>query len=165
MGDRICIMNGGRVAQIGRPLDVYRDPADTFVASFLGSPPTNLLPSRLEGDGGSLLVGSARLPLGGALAARARAANGAELLLGVRPEDIRIGDGAPPHATAEVVAVEPLGAETIVRARLAGIAQDLLVRAGRAATAAVGDRLPVAFDLAAAHLFDPITTRRLGAPS
>ena len=45
MGDRICIMNGGKVVQIGAPLDVYRDPADMFVASFLGSPPTNLLPA------------------------------------------------------------------------------------------------------------------------
>ncbi len=50
MGDRICIMNGGKVVQIGAPLDVYRDPADTFVASFLGSPPTNLLPGRFNGS-------------------------------------------------------------------------------------------------------------------
>ena len=164
MGERICIMNGGRVAQIGRPLEVYRDPADTFVASFLGSPPTNLLPARLDGDGGTLVVGASRLALGGTMAACARSANGAELVLGVRPEDVRI-DGAAAHASAEVVAVEPLGAETIVRTRLSGIAQDLLVRTGRTATAQVGDRLPLAFDLAAAHLFDPVTTRRLGAPS
>jgi multiple sugar transport system ATP-binding protein len=164
MGERICIMNGGRVAQIGKPLEVYRDPADTFVASFLGSPPTNLLPARLDGDGGTLVVGASRLAMGGALAACARSANGAELVLGVRPEDVRI-DGAGAHASAEVVAVEPLGAETIVRTRLPGIAQDLLVRTGRTATAQIGDRLPLAFDLAAAHLFDPVTTRRLGAPS
>ena len=52
MGTRICIMNGGRVVQTGRPLDVYRHPADTFVASFLGSPPMNLLPGRIEQTGG-----------------------------------------------------------------------------------------------------------------
>jgi multiple sugar transport system ATP-binding protein len=165
MGDRICIMNGGRVVQIGRPLDVYRDPADTFVAGFLGSPPTNLLPSRLEGDGGTLVLGASRVALGSALTVRARTAHGAELLFGIRPEDVRIDGGATPHAAAEVVAVEPLGAETIIRTRLEGIAQDVLVRAGRAATARIGDRLPLAFDLAAAHLFDPVTTRRLGAPS
>jgi multiple sugar transport system ATP-binding protein len=164
MGERICIMNGGRVAQIGKPLEVYRDPADTFVASFLGSPPTNLLPARLDGDDGTLVVGASRIALDGALAACARSANGAELVLGVRPEDVRI-DGAAAHAGAEVVAVEPLGAETIVRTRLPGIAQDLLVRTGRTATAKVGDHLLLAFDLAAAHLFDPVTTRRLGAPS
>ena len=47
MGDRICIMNGGKVAQIGAPLEVYARPADMFVASFLGSPPTNLIPGAL----------------------------------------------------------------------------------------------------------------------
>jgi multiple sugar transport system ATP-binding protein len=161
MGDRICIMNGGRVAQIGRPLDVYRDPADTFVASFLGSPPTNLLPARIEHAGGTLVVGAARVAIDGALAGRARAANGAEVLFGIRPEDVRIDGGASPHASAEVLAVEPLGAETILRTRLPGIPQDVLVRAGRTVTARIGDRLPFAFDLASAHLFDPVTTRRL----
>ena len=48
MGDRICIMNGGKVAQIGAPLEVYARPADMFVASFLGSPPTNLIPGRFN---------------------------------------------------------------------------------------------------------------------
>ena len=46
MGDRICIMNEGKVVQIGRPLEVYRNPADTFVARFLGNPPMNLLRGR-----------------------------------------------------------------------------------------------------------------------
>ena len=48
MGDRICIMNKGEVVQIGKPLEVYRNPADTFVARFLGNPPMNLLAGRLE---------------------------------------------------------------------------------------------------------------------
>ena len=165
MGDRICIMNGGRVAQIGRPLEVYRDPADTFVASFLGSPPTNLLPARLDGDGGTLVVGASRIAINGTLAERARTANGADLLFGIRPEDVRIDDAAAPHAAAEVLAVEPLGAETIVRTRLPGIAQDVLVRAGRTVSAQIGERLRLTFDLTAAHLFDAVTTRRLGAPS
>jgi multiple sugar transport system ATP-binding protein len=165
MGDRICIMNGGKVAQIGRPLDVYRDPADMFVASFLGSPPTNLLPARLAGEGKALVVGEAHIALDGALTARARAAPGGELVLGIRPEDVRLDGNSAAHLHAEVVAVEPLGAETIVRTRVPGVGQDVLARVGRVATARVGDRLPLAFDLAAAHLFDPVTTRRLGAPS
>ena len=59
MGDRICIMNGGKVAQIGAPLEVYARPADMFVASFLGSPPTNLIPGRFNAE--ALHVGEARL--------------------------------------------------------------------------------------------------------
>ena len=52
MGTRICIMNGGKVVQVGPPLEVYREPANTFVASFLGNPPMNLLPARVaEGNG------------------------------------------------------------------------------------------------------------------
>ncbi|HYM47071.1 MAG TPA: sn-glycerol-3-phosphate ABC transporter ATP-binding protein UgpC [Burkholderiaceae bacterium] len=151
MGDRICIMNGGKVVQIGRPLDVYRDPADMFVASFLGSPPTNLLPGRF--NGGHLVVGQAKLPV-------PRNASAEDVIFGIRPEDIRI-DGAAAHAYGEVLAVEPLGAETIVRFRLPDIAQDVLVRGPRSVVAKVGERAPIAFDVVSAHLFDPITTQRI----
>jgi multiple sugar transport system ATP-binding protein len=151
MGDRICIMNGGKVVQIGEPLDVYRDPADMFVASFLGSPPTNLLPGVF--NGASLNIGETKLPF-------TKRGNSDEVILGIRPEDIRI-DGAGPHTQGEVLAVEPLGAETIVRFRIAGVASDVLVRGPRTVAARVGDRAPIAFDLASAHLFDPTTTKRI----
>lgn len=151
MGDRICIMNGGKVVQIGAPLDVYRDPADVFVASFLGSPPTNLLPGRFNGR--DLVVGQATLRV-------PRKGNAEEVIFGIRPEDIRI-DSAAPHAYGEVLAVEPLGAETIVRFRLPDVAHDVLVRGPRNVAVKVGDHAPVAFDVASAHLFDPVTTRRI----
>ena len=151
MGDRICIMNGGKVVQIGSPLDVYRDPADMFVASFLGSPPTNLLPGLFNES--HLIVGQSKLPV-------RRNTDAAEVIFGIRPEDIRI-DGTAPHAYGEVLAVEPLGAETIVRFRLPDVAQDVLVRGPRSVVAKVGERAPVAFDIASAHLFDPITTQRI----
>ena len=60
MGDRVCIMNEGRVVQIGAPLEVYRHPADIFVARFLGSPPMNLLKGRLEVRDGRAVRGSGR---------------------------------------------------------------------------------------------------------
>ena len=151
MGDRICIMNGGKVVQIGAPLDVYREPADTFVAAFLGSPPTNLLPARF--NGASLAVGDARLPV-------PRKGTAEEVIFAIRPEDIRIG-GEAPHAQGEVLAVEPLGAETLVRFRLPGVASDVIVRGPRTVTAKVGERAPVSFDLASAQLFDPVTTQRI----
>ena len=150
MGDRICIMNGGRVTQIGAPLEVYRNPADTFVASFLGSPPTNLSPARVKAD--ALHVGEARLAY--------RKAASEHVIFGIRPEDIRI-DGAAPHAHGEVLAVEPLGAETLVRVRLAGVASDVMVRGPRTVAAKVGERVPLAYDLQAAHLFDPATQKRI----
>ena len=64
MGERICIMKDGRIVQVGAPLEVYRNPADTFVASFLATPPMNLLPARIEEeDGGGLAVVHATLRL------------------------------------------------------------------------------------------------------
>ena len=154
MGDRICIMNGGKVAQIGAPLEVYARPADMFVASFLGSPPTNLIPGHFNAS--VLHVGES------ALAVPRRGEE--NVIFGIRPEDIRIQsgiDGAAPDVYGEVLAVEPLGAETLLRVRLAGVASDVMVRGPRTVRAAVGERVPLAFDLAAAHLFDPTSQQRI----
>ena len=160
MGDRICIMAGGRVAQIGRPLDVYQQPADTFVASFLGSPPMNLLPIRVAADAADARCGDATLALDGPLAAPAARCAGRDALLGIRPEDVVIaGEGA--GLAAAVTVVEPLGAETILRLKLPGVDGEALARVPRVARAAVGDRIGLTFDPAHAHLFDPATTRRI----
>jgi multiple sugar transport system ATP-binding protein len=150
MGDRICIMNGGKAAQIGAPLEVYRNPADTFVASFLGSPPTNLIPARFDSE--VLYVGEAALTF--------RRPSIQNPVFGIRPEDIRV-EGASPHAHGEVLAVETLGAETLLRVRLAGVAGDVMVRGPRSVNAKVGERVPLAFDLEAVHLFDPQTQKRI----
>src|SRR5215471_16783251 len=90
MGQRICIMNHGKVVQIGEPLEVYRHPADTFVARFLGNPPMNLLQARLEGGVGRLIArfAGAEVDLP-ERAARSLAAHvGYEVILGIRPEDL-----------------------------------------------------------------------------
>ena len=150
MGDRISIMNGGKVVQIGSPLDVYREPADTFVAAFLGSPPTNLLPATFAS--GTLRIGDSTLAL-----QRDCPQN---VIFGIRPEDIRI-EGVAPQVRGEVLAVEPLGAETIVRFRLPGVQSDVLARGPRTVSAKVGEQVPLAFDMASAHLFDPATARRI----
>ncbi len=154
MGQRICIMNGGKVVQTGAPLDVYREPADMFVAAFLGSPPANLLPGRFTED--ALQIGQCRLPI-----LQRNAPN--EVVFGIRPEDIRIGgvNGVAPHVEAHVLAVEPLGAETIVRVALQGVTPEVLLRGPRQVSARVGEQLPLSFDLASSLLFDPTTTRRL----
>ena len=101
MGTRICIMNGGKVVQVGAPLEVYRRPANTFVASFLGSPPTNLLPARINGG---VQIGDTTLPLEGVLAVRAGRAKSHEIVFGIRPEDVdgrrRIAGGRGRHGRA-----------------------------------------------------------------
>ena len=121
MGDRICIMNKGEVVQIGKPLEVYRNPADTFVARFLGNPPMNLLAGRLERRESRPLLSMAgcsfEIP-GYSPAALAPYVDG-PVTVGMRPEDLY---EAPPEPgsdrmqamTARILAVEPLGAETLL---------------------------------------------------
>jgi multiple sugar transport system ATP-binding protein len=169
MGHRICIMDKGAVVQIGRPLDVYRKPANTFVARFLGNPPMNLLSTTIEGPGGGtedaivLGLGSITVALPGWSATRVGAAIGRPMVLGVRPEDLY---EEPPAALAErmvalatrVIAVEPLGAETLLMLALDGSREELIARIGRETALRAGDRTCIHLDSAAVHLFDPQTT-------
>jgi multiple sugar transport system ATP-binding protein len=173
MGQRICVMNQGRVAQIGKPLDVYRQPADAFVARFLGNPPMNLLPARIVEQGGEQYaqVGPALLPLARWPAA-ALAGSGGQVLVGIRPEALSLlepreaerGDG---HARQDVAAhsrqsvlrgtvsaVEPLGAETLIVVDLDGAAGELTARVHRDVQLALGDGATLGIAEQALYLFD-----------
>ncbi len=161
MGDRICIMNQGEVVQIGSPLEVYRHPADTFVARFLGSPPMNLLAARLEADDGRLRLrlGEATFALPAALSAPL-ARHAGKVTMGVRPEDLY--EVPPPGLEGQTVAlrmrvdaVEPLGAETLLV--LAFESEELIARIGRDTSLRSGDSVALALDVGAIHLFDPTT--------
>ena len=158
MGSRICIMDKGKVVQIGAPLEVYRRPANMFVAGFLGNPPMNLMPARLDGD--RLAIGSVRLALPPELDQAARGASG--LVFGVRPEDLMVGEPGSEAIATEVTAVEPLGAETIALLRVDGSDAEITARLGRDATVQVGDRLHLHPDLAKARLFDAASGNALG---
>ena len=165
MGTRICIMNGGRVVQTGRPLDVYRNPADTFVASFLGSPPMNLLPGRIEAGDGTATLHVAGSTVG--LPPELPVPPG-DVIFGIRPEDLSDVPLSGPwvrQLATEVVAVEPLGAETLLLLRPAGQETEFIARVGRDSMAEAGQRLDAYFDVTAAHFFDPGTKRSLTARS
>jgi multiple sugar transport system ATP-binding protein len=165
MGSCICIMNHGKVVQTGHPLDVYRKPADTFVARFLGNPPMNLLKTRLESRDGVPIV---RLPGGDVPLARAMDGLarhvGGELLLGIRPEDLY---EIPPASTraarlpARALAIEPLGAETLAVLALDRSPEEVTARVGRDTSLRAGDRLDIAIDTSAIHLFDPATHKAI----
>ena len=168
MGDRVCIMNEGRVVQIGAPLDVYRNPADTFVARFLGSPPMNLLHGRLEAREGRMfaLVGrdGLALPLGAESSFGTNAAR--DVLVGIRPEDLYESLPAASATSiarvpARVTAVEPLGAETLLVLALAGADDEVIARIGRDTNVKSGERIDIGVDGAAVHLFDPATTKAI----
>ena len=168
MGHRICIMNQGEIVQMGRPLEVYRNPADTFVAKFLGNPPMNLLQGQLEAQDGRAMVRFA----GNTVALPRRTASslvrhlGHDVIVGIRPEDLY--ETVPASAAAEiarlparVVAVEPLGAETLLLVALDASKDELIARIGRETTLKSGDRLDIALDTAAIHLFDAGTTKAI----
>lgn len=109
MADKIVVMNSGRIEQIGEPLELYDNPVNRFVAGFIGSPSMNFLDVEVEGsqvvlNGGSHFDAPSHSVL-----------SGASLVAGVRPEHIEVVDAG---ITAQVVVVEPTGADTLVLCRI-----------------------------------------------
>ena len=153
LADRIVVMQGGHILQVGTPEDIYDTPATTFVAGFIGAPAMNLLPGRVEN-------GSAVLPDGTLLAV---AAGGGEVTIGLRPERLvwlppdAAADGAVIAAPALVV--EPLGSETLVTLDLAGHA--LHARVPPRAVRHSGEPVRLAVTPDSVHLFDRATGARL----
>ena len=147
MADRIVVMNGGRVEQIGSPLELYDDPANLFVAGFIGSPAMNILPGRADG-------GAVRLAGGIEIPTRHSVAAGREVLLGVRPEHFAV---APDGVPAEVVIVEPTGADTQIFCKLAGSDVTAMVRERHAFQPGEAVRLRPQLT----YLFDPSSGARL----
>ena len=117
MGDRIAVMNSGRIVQVDNPLAVYDRPADTFVGGFIGTPPMNFLDAEIVPNGGAPLVrlsgGSFALP-----GLNATAVAGRELVLGIRAEAIQVErQPADDLIRATVVVLEPLGSHNLLTVR------------------------------------------------
>ncbi len=154
MADRVVVMRAGRIEQAADPITLYEQPANRFVANFIGSPAMNFFDARIEG--GAVYLGEQRLPLPPAEAARL--GNRPAIVFGIRPEHMR-------HSAHEAAltltpqAIEPLGAHTL----LLGLAE------GQKVTAQVDPRFPAAvdrpatvtLDMTQAHFFDPLTEARL----
>ncbi|MBK8082752.1 MAG: ABC transporter ATP-binding protein [Devosia sp.] len=111
MGDRIAVLNHGRIVQVGRPQEVYTNPRNTFVASFVGSPAINLLNGRVANNGAVVTPTTFELPLAG------QAAGEGAMTFGIRPEDVRVEAGAP--VEARVHDIENHGIEKVVTLRVA----------------------------------------------
>ena len=113
MGERICIMNHGQIVQTGPPMEVYRHPADTFVAGFLASPPMNLLDADAARQ--AVLVAGVSIPLRGSDQGALAAFHDRRVILGIRPEDLSTEPrpGTLP-LDLRVVAIEALGPEVIL---------------------------------------------------
>jgi ABC-type sugar transport system ATPase subunit len=127
LGDRIAVLERGLVAQVGTPDEIYRRPADRFVASFVGSPQMNFLSAE----------------------AAKRFGLGSDGEVGVRPEHVRVGEG---ELSGEVAIVEPAGSEALVHVDVAG--HRLVARLRPEELPAVGEQVRIGIRQADAHRFD-----------
>ncbi|HYX14686.1 MAG TPA: ABC transporter ATP-binding protein, partial [Nostoc sp.] len=180
LADKIVVLNRGRIQQIGDPQTIYASPANQMVATFLGSPPMNILPAIYENNGfdvsGQLLI------IPAVVKEKLQLRQGHSYDLGIRPEHIFINVDAslrdatrtdcrrlPPtcqevnesQLIVEVKVVEPLGRETLIRAGLPGSAVVLNIQVGGDVRPRPGDRLSLQLDLNYLFVFDPKTGDRI----
>ncbi len=166
MGDRIVVLKDGIIHQVAPPLELYRHPADRFVAGFIGSPPMNFIEGKMVDDSGALYFdeGAFRFRIVPEQAEKLAGRAERDLVCGVRPEDLHLAEefeSADPDRRfdAEVEEVEPLGSEMYVyflsgKSRMVG-----KVVARRYVK--VGEKLPLVIDAGKVHFFDPESGKTL----
>jgi len=166
LADRVAVMNDGVLQQVGSPSEVYLHPANLFVAQFVGSPVMNVLPAEISVEGERTAValgGGASFEVPRELRARLEAAlpAGHEMMLGVRPEGVRLareaGEGLRPM---EAHLIEPLGAYDIVDLKLGE--RYLKARTASGFVRAPGDTVWAGLDAGQVHFFDATTGDTLG---
>lgn len=150
MADKIVVMQGGRIEQVGAPLELYDRPANVFVASFIGSPAMNLIDGKVTG--GMVDVAGARL----ALPPGSTAQDGQEVVYGIRPETFHV---AAEGLTGTIAVVEPTGSETHVVVRMAGREVTAVFR--DRVSFRPGESLTLAPDASQSHIFDKVSGQRL----
>jgi sn-glycerol 3-phosphate transport system ATP-binding protein len=134
LAQRMIVMNAGRAEQIGAPLEVYARPATTFVASFIGSPPMNLIPEQRQGRA---------------------------VLFGIRPEHLEPCAESEAKLVVDIDLIEPLGADTLVYGHLASNPGARVAARLSASVDARAGKLPLRYDPAQVHYFDAGTGARL----
>ncbi|MGB7416852.1 MAG: sn-glycerol-3-phosphate ABC transporter ATP-binding protein UgpC [Thermosynechococcaceae cyanobacterium] len=153
MGDRIAVMDGGVIQQIAPPLELYRSPANRFVAGFIGSPPMNFLPVKVSG----LLLQHQqfKLQLPDEWGQVLQQYQGEVVTLGIRPEHLTpVSEGGIP---VQVELVEALGAETYLSCAIAGDTSLFQAKIPPEQRVEIGDTLFLAPQLDHVHLFDSET--------
>jgi len=163
MGQRIAVMKDGKIHQLGTPLDLYDRPANVFVATFIGTPPMNLIKVTVTDGGQKLATSKFELPVPKSLRHLTEGKDGKKVVVGLRPENIldaarpTRGETAPVHAEVEIA--EPLGNEVVVHARLG---DDLIVAKLEPHNIPhMGDKIELLVELDSMHLFDAETEKRL----
>ncbi len=159
LGDRVVVMCGGRLQQVGAPLEVYNAPANRFVAGFLGTPPMNFIEGTMIDDGGRLRFNGPagfKVSLDSEAAGGLRERAGQNLVLGIRPEALELANTDAVSASAmsvEISVVEPLGDRMDVYAKLPG-GQMVIARVAVRQDVSAGQPATLAFKPGSAHLFE-----------
>jgi multiple sugar transport system ATP-binding protein len=144
---------------VAPPLEIYQRPANTFVAQFIGSPPMNFLPVRLQSD--YLVNGDWQLPLLPRQIAALRDYERRDALLGIRAEHLTLAEADPQHWSGRVELVEALGTDTYIAVELTGLdkpGQKVQARLPADRPIAVGQEVWLALAIDQLHLFHPETT-------
>jgi sn-glycerol 3-phosphate transport system ATP-binding protein len=156
LSDKLVVMNQGIIDQVGTPTEVYRRPATRFVATFIGSPPMNILEGIVEGPG-LVSVGGSLLPVADM---RADLRQDQRVDVGIRPEDVRIIADETGSFRIDVDFVEELGATQLFHGRTNG--DEFVLQAATGLIPADAKQLALGVDAANVHLFDRETGARLG---
>ena len=150
LADRLVVLNGGEIEQIGAPLDVYHTPASTFVASFIGSPAMNLLKGELHGD--KLALGPTMIDLAGL------APTSGSVTVGIRAEDLRLASPGEHAMTIAIDYVEELGSQRLVHGNLG----DQSLTAVLSPDVELKSELRLAVGAERLHFFNHDTGKRIG---
>jgi len=149
MGDRIAVLNNGIVQQHNTPLELYNEPANLFVAGFIGSPAMNFIPATTSEN--MLYADDIKLELPAEIPA-------GEVMLGIRPEYFVIDENSP-HFKVEVEVVEPMGSETFIYFSLAG--NQVVARVTAHNEIKIKQIVPFSIDIAHMKLFNPETGEKI----
>ncbi len=165
LADRIVVMRNGNIEQVGQPMQLFQNPANTFVAGFIGSPPMNLVPARIVKSGDALKVRlndqfTIPIPAKEGMAIEAET----DVIMGLRTEDFTLdnGNGGYPDAwklDGIVEVVEPLGGETHMHMNFQGVT--FIAKSEGRRVFRAGEQLRMAMNLNHLHLFDAATTQAI----
>jgi multiple sugar transport system ATP-binding protein len=184
VGDRVAVMRAGRIEQVAEPRELYRRPANVFVASFMGEPAMNLLAGSIEVDAGRtwVVLGGQRLPFRGTPSGLLRGRLGTPVTVGIRPEHVTDAGSVPgtpvlfstasriQHLGSQLLVSCPLATMTVTVADTPGIEKApagqayLLARFPRGHPVRQGDRVELAVDVDELSFFDPVTGEALWNP-
>lgn len=153
MADRIVVMKDGVIQQIADPQTLYDKPVNKFVASFIGAPPMNFINCRFEADAEGLRLTAEDLavPVPAGWLDQVSEYSKSEVILGVRPENIKPGQESGSNINARVEVVEPLGSETLLHLKLGK--QSIIVKVNPDYKPVIGEKIKLTFEMTKAHLF------------